>query len=279
MPFPPSLFLQILLRHFIHCLVALLWCFQHLLESVEWQTERGGCLLSLAAWSADKSVFIWGKKPAPLLRVELKGVMQGLGFCLAWSQEGIFTCMLTLLLYTLQLPEGTRELRVTTAQHHQNTHKSRRCCPFLTGFKWSIVFYSNSLLTFILWLLPRWVTGHWSPCSATCEKGVQHREVTCVYQLQNGTYVNTRDLYCLGSKPATVQSCEGRDCLSIWEASEWSKVGTALQKGARLLRALDTLASIHGSHSQHPHSTGVLGRTLIWDEQCGAEIWFTEQVS
>jgi len=86
--------------------------------------------------------------------------------------------------------------------------------------------YPTSFLMFLLWLLPRWVTGHWSPCSATCEKGVQHREVTCVYQLQNGTYVNTRDLYCLGNKPTTVQSCEGRDCLSIWEASEWSKVGT-----------------------------------------------------
>ncbi|NXJ13854.1 ATS17 metalloproteinase, partial [Odontophorus gujanensis] len=77
----------------------------------------------------------------------------------------------------------------------------------------------------------RWVTGHWSPCSATCEKGIQHREVTCVYQLQNGTYVNTRDLYCLGNKPATVQSCEGRDCLSIWEASEWSKCSADCGKG------------------------------------------------
>ncbi|XP_057265727.1 A disintegrin and metalloproteinase with thrombospondin motifs 17 isoform X1 [Pezoporus wallicus] len=77
----------------------------------------------------------------------------------------------------------------------------------------------------------RWVTGHWSPCSATCEKGVQHREVTCVYQLQNGTYVNTRDLYCLGNKPTTVQSCEGRDCLSIWEASEWSKCSADCGRG------------------------------------------------
>lgn len=76
-----------------------------------------------------------------------------------------------------------------------------------------------------LCFLRRWVAGQWSPCSATCAKGIQFREVACVYQLQNGTYINTRDLYCLGPKPAPVQSCEGRDCLSIWEASEWSKVG------------------------------------------------------
>ncbi|CAM4626896.1 A disintegrin and metalloproteinase with thrombospondin motifs 17 isoform X1 [Caretta caretta] len=77
----------------------------------------------------------------------------------------------------------------------------------------------------------RWVTGHWSSCSATCEKGIQYREVTCVYQLQNGTYVNTRDLYCLGNKPTPIQSCEGQDCLSIWEASEWSKCSADCGRG------------------------------------------------
>lgn len=260
MSFPPSFLLQILLRHFIHCLVALLWCFQHLQGMVLQNSLQTSLSLSE------------GKKIAPLQRV---GVMQSLGFCLVWSQEGIFTCILTLLLYTLQLPEGISEVGVPTAQRHQSTPKSRMSCPSLNGFKWSMMFHSNSLLTFLLWLLPRWVTGHWSPCSATCEKGVQHREVTCVYQLQNGTYVNTRDLYCLGNKPATVQSCEGRDCLSIWEASEWSKVGASLQKGARLLRAPDTLASIRGSHGSH--SIRVLGRTLIcWDEQWGADIWFPD---
>lgn len=135
------------------------------------------------------------------------------------------------------------------------------------------MFYPTSFLTFHLWLLPRWVTGHWSPCSATCEKGVQHREVTCVYQLQNGTYVNTRDLYCLGNKPATVQNCEGRDCLSIWEASEWSKVGICFEKGARLHTALDTPALIQlkclklsmfsWSACSAAHKNGALSRTVI----------------
>nr|XP_060611911.1 A disintegrin and metalloproteinase with thrombospondin motifs 17 [Anolis sagrei ordinatus] len=77
----------------------------------------------------------------------------------------------------------------------------------------------------------RWVAGQWSPCSATCAKGTQRREVTCVYQLQNGTYVNTRDLYCLAPKPTAFQSCEGRDCVSIWEASEWSKCSSSCGRG------------------------------------------------
>ncbi|XP_028632523.1 A disintegrin and metalloproteinase with thrombospondin motifs 17 [Grammomys surdaster] len=77
----------------------------------------------------------------------------------------------------------------------------------------------------------RWVAGQWSPCSATCEKGIQHREVTCVYQLQNGTHVTTRPIYCSEPRPTPVQSCEGQDCLSIWEASEWSECSANCGKG------------------------------------------------
>ncbi|ELK24191.1 A disintegrin and metalloproteinase with thrombospondin motifs 17, partial [Myotis davidii] len=79
----------------------------------------------------------------------------------------------------------------------------------------------------------RWVAGPWSPCSATCEKGVQQREVTCVHQLPNGTHVTTRPLYCQGARPAPVQSCEGQDCLSIWEASEWSQCSASCGHGTQ----------------------------------------------
>ncbi|TRY77637.1 hypothetical protein DNTS_005783, partial [Danionella cerebrum] len=69
----------------------------------------------------------------------------------------------------------------------------------------------------------RWVTGDWTQCSVTCGAGLQQRDVNCVYQLQNGTFIPTRDLYCLSSKPAHTQPCEGRHCLSVWDVSEWSK--------------------------------------------------------
>ncbi|KAG8440721.1 hypothetical protein GDO86_006459 [Hymenochirus boettgeri] len=82
----------------------------------------------------------------------------------------------------------------------------------------------------------RWVTGQWSQCSSTCEKGFQVREVTCVYQLQNGTFVNTQDFYCLGPKPTMKQQCEGQDCLSIWEASEWSKCSSDCGRGTKKRR-------------------------------------------
>uniref|UniRef100_A0A8C1RCJ3 ADAM metallopeptidase with thrombospondin type 1 motif, 17 n=1 Tax=Cyprinus carpio TaxID=7962 RepID=A0A8C1RCJ3_CYPCA len=79
----------------------------------------------------------------------------------------------------------------------------------------------------------RWVAGDWAQCSVTCGRGLQQREVGCVYQLQNGTYIPTRDLYCLSSKPASVQHCEGRHCLTIWEASEWSKCSSECGHGSR----------------------------------------------
>ncbi|XP_062327499.1 A disintegrin and metalloproteinase with thrombospondin motifs 17 isoform X1 [Osmerus eperlanus] len=79
----------------------------------------------------------------------------------------------------------------------------------------------------------RWVTGEWGLCSVTCRKGVQQREVVCVYQLQNGSYIHTRDLYCQGGKPPTVQGCEGRLCLTVWEASEWSKCSSDCGVGVR----------------------------------------------
>ncbi|XP_036267681.1 A disintegrin and metalloproteinase with thrombospondin motifs 17 [Pipistrellus kuhlii] len=79
----------------------------------------------------------------------------------------------------------------------------------------------------------RWAAGPWSPCSATCEKGSQRREVTCVHQLQNGSHVTTRPLYCQGARPAAAQSCEGQDCLSIWEASEWSQCSASCGPGTQ----------------------------------------------
>uniref|UniRef100_A0A7N6B0L1 ADAM metallopeptidase with thrombospondin type 1 motif, 17 n=1 Tax=Anabas testudineus TaxID=64144 RepID=A0A7N6B0L1_ANATE len=79
----------------------------------------------------------------------------------------------------------------------------------------------------------RWVTGEWGSCSVTCGKGFQQREVVCVYHLQNGSLIHTRDLYCQGGKPPVLQGCEGRLCLTVWEASEWSKCSSDCGQGVR----------------------------------------------
>uniref|UniRef100_A0A3Q0T196 ADAM metallopeptidase with thrombospondin type 1 motif 17 n=1 Tax=Amphilophus citrinellus TaxID=61819 RepID=A0A3Q0T196_AMPCI len=86
----------------------------------------------------------------------------------------------------------------------------------------------------------RWVTGEWGPCSVTCGKGLQRREVLCIYHLQNGSVIHTRDLYCQGGKPPVLQDCEGRLCLTVWEASEWSKCSSNCGQGIRRRTVLCT---------------------------------------
>lgn len=54
-----------------------------------------------------------------------------------------------------------------------------------------------------------------------------------MFQLQNGTHIATRPLYCPGPRPAPIQSCEGQDCLSIWEASEWSQCSANCGQGTQ----------------------------------------------
>ncbi|CAL8404620.1 unnamed protein product [Boreogadus saida] len=80
----------------------------------------------------------------------------------------------------------------------------------------------------------RWVAGEWGACSVTCERGFQRREVACVYQLQNGSLIHTKEPRCPGGAgPPVLQGCEGRLCLTVWEASEWSKCSSDCGTGVR----------------------------------------------
>lgn len=67
----------------------------------------------------------------------------------------------------------------------------------------------------------------WTPCSRTCGKGVQSRQVACTQQLNNGTLIRAWERDCMGPKPATAQRCEGQDCMTVWEAGVWSEVWDA----------------------------------------------------
>ncbi|XP_028678986.1 A disintegrin and metalloproteinase with thrombospondin motifs 17 [Erpetoichthys calabaricus] len=91
----------------------------------------------------------------------------------------------------------------------------------------------------------RWLTAEWGPCSITCGKGIQYRETSCTYQLQNGTYIAARDAYCVEPRPAMMQSCEGQDCLSVWKASEWSKCSADCGKGTH--RRMVTCSNSQGN--------------------------------
>ncbi|MGH0159376.1 UNVERIFIED_CONTAM: hypothetical protein FKN15_037350 [Acipenser sinensis] len=79
----------------------------------------------------------------------------------------------------------------------------------------------------------RWMMTEWTPCSRTCGKGSQARQVSCTQQLRNGTLIRAKERDCVGHKPAAAQRCEGQDCMTVWEAGVWSECSVKCGKGAR----------------------------------------------
>jgi hypothetical protein len=57
---------------------------------------------------------------------------------------------------------------------------------------------------------PSWTVGQWSACSKTCGTGSQTRTVTC------------KDTSCVGTKPATSQTCNTQKCTTNWVVGSWS---------------------------------------------------------
>ncbi|XP_078531739.1 A disintegrin and metalloproteinase with thrombospondin motifs 19 [Lissotriton helveticus] len=79
----------------------------------------------------------------------------------------------------------------------------------------------------------RWVMTDWTPCSRTCGKGTQTRQVACTQQLRNTTMIRARERDCHGPKPASMQRCEGQECMTVWEAGVWSECSLKCGKGVR----------------------------------------------
>ncbi|KYO21121.1 ADAMTS-like protein 1 [Alligator mississippiensis] len=66
---------------------------------------------------------------------------------------------------------------------------------------------------------PRWQTGPWRQCSATCGVGIQTRDVYC--QQPGGATVANKD--CKDKKPHTLQACNQVDCPPSWHVEEWQQ--------------------------------------------------------
>ncbi|XP_077376533.1 A disintegrin and metalloproteinase with thrombospondin motifs 17 isoform X1 [Festucalex cinctus] len=84
----------------------------------------------------------------------------------------------------------------------------------------------------------RWVSGEWGPCSTTCGAGTQRRRVACAQQRRHGWRDEEEEKdgdggRCPGPRPPPLQACEGRLCLSVWEASEWSQCSEGCGAGVR----------------------------------------------
>ncbi|KAM4747336.1 ADAMTS-like protein 3 [Rhinophrynus dorsalis] len=65
---------------------------------------------------------------------------------------------------------------------------------------------------------PRWQTGSWSHCSATCGVGIQTRDVYCSSHAESS---NNSEQECSEKKPNALQACNQIDCPPSWHTEDW----------------------------------------------------------
>jgi len=82
---------------------------------------------------------------------------------------------------------------------------------------------------------PAWYVSGWRPCSRTCGKGVQTRQVVCRQEVSRGKYKTVSDSKCSGAKPTDPKSqdCNKIDCPAEYVPGAWSKCSTTCEKGTR----------------------------------------------
>ncbi|XP_053514946.1 ADAMTS-like protein 3 isoform X3 [Artibeus jamaicensis] len=66
---------------------------------------------------------------------------------------------------------------------------------------------------------PRWHTGTWGPCSATCGVGIQTRDVYCLHPGEPPAPAEG----CADEKPHALQACNQFDCPPGWHIEEWQQ--------------------------------------------------------
>ncbi|XP_025899013.1 ADAMTS-like protein 4 [Nothoprocta perdicaria] len=96
-----------------------------------------------------------------------------------------------------------------------------------------------------------WFTGPWSPCSAECGPGEQHRDVLCVGR-RGARVAVAATAACEGQpRPPGLQPCTGTICRPRWFVSTWSACSRSCQGGVQA-RAVHCLAPNQTLSTQCP---------------------------
>ncbi|KAG8440565.1 hypothetical protein GDO86_006347 [Hymenochirus boettgeri] len=78
---------------------------------------------------------------------------------------------------------------------------------------------------------PRWYTGSWSRCSATCGVGIQTRDVYCS---RGSELSNNPDQDCIDKKPSALQPCNQIDCPPAWHTEDWQQCSRTCGGGVQI---------------------------------------------
>ncbi|XP_074901238.1 ADAMTS-like protein 3 isoform X1 [Buteo buteo] len=98
---------------------------------------------------------------------------------------------------------------------------------------------------------PRWQSGSWRRCSATCGVGIQTRDVYC--QQPGGSAVAAED--CKDKKPHSLQACNQIDCPPGWHVEEWQQCSRTCGGGIQTRKVYCRQLLTDGSFLKHSDDT------------------------
>ncbi|KAM4714553.1 ADAMTS-like protein 1 isoform 1-T1 [Anableps anableps] len=119
---------------------------------------------------------------------------------------------------------------------------------------------------------PRWETGEWSSCSATCGVGLMTRTITCTHQpYPNSNYSAVlKDEMCQKPKPGPFQACNRFDCPPTWDTHDWGQCSQTCGSGVQKRRVFCKQRLADGSILELPN-TFCPSKTPANQRPCGKQ--------
>ncbi|XP_026712235.1 ADAMTS-like protein 3 isoform X1 [Athene cunicularia] len=99
---------------------------------------------------------------------------------------------------------------------------------------------------------PRWRSGPWRRCSATCGVGIQTRDVYC--QHPGGSAAAAAE-DCKDKKPHSLQACNQIDCPPLWHVEEWQQCSRTCGGGIQTREVYCKQLLTDGSFLKHSDDT------------------------
>ncbi|KAJ0006560.1 hypothetical protein NQD34_013833 [Periophthalmus magnuspinnatus] len=131
---------------------------------------------------------------------------------------------------------------------------------------------------------PRWSTGGWSSCSATCGVGLMTRSVACTrrpFRGSNHTEVLKAE-DCPSPKPSPVQACNRFDCPPMWDPRDWGKCSRSCGGGVQRRQVLCKQRLADGSILDLPN-TFCPSKSPVTQQTCARQdcpaMWVTTEWS